>query len=525
MGSKKGKSKSGKGKKKGKKDKPDEPLVMPGLPYGADPWQEVQPVTIPDPPVGHIRTVFPVGLIMPTRMVHAKEMARAEIAAADAEAALKDEVWERACDEVELSLKTVVDRATRYHDTNAFLEKLLTTSEADADISVRFLSDRSVKLHNRVLAMEEQCRTAQEEADAHLRLREEKNKVIIADLEKKLAERDHKLYDLALEHIDLRKLEKDRDAMQLSVDELRNSVYNNEKKHRKAVMQAEEFRCKAQRKAQEDSQAALEDLAKQGCVAAKENIAQQTLKLSDETDRLSELFRWVCNDVRKNREDVKQLQQLLDDCVLEHDSVVAACEGRLREYNRSKMRLKTLQTLTECMEKEHGAALAQLKTDSEKVFHSIEHSFYERDKEILRLKNTNKALSHELCKLRSTVKDTTSNHELVQRFIMTSLHAIKAHRVRQLQREDKRAVRSYHNRLKRAWKDKVPYPAFQLSRSVKVNPSLSKYRPLEIPDHEDISQLGWKEKEAIVKTMFRYLCDYQSAPTAKVNLQKSIKAN
>ena len=142
---------------------------MSGLPYGAGKWLETQPVILPDLPAGHTRTVFPVGLVMPSGIFPLRRHGQGRNRRFGA------------------SLQAVKDQAARYHDKNAFLERLLRTGDEDMDVCVRFLSERCMQLHERVLSMEEQARAAQTDADQRLRVREDKHKVITADLEKKFA--------------------------------------------------------------------------------------------------------------------------------------------------------------------------------------------------------------------------------------------------------------------------------------------------------------------------------------------------
>lgn len=66
------KKKLGKRGKKGKRVNQKTPdISQPGYPYGADRWVEAQPVVLPELQPGHLRTIFPVGLIMPTSTMDA----------------------------------------------------------------------------------------------------------------------------------------------------------------------------------------------------------------------------------------------------------------------------------------------------------------------------------------------------------------------------------------------------------------------------------------------------------------------
>lgn len=136
------------------------------------------------------------------------------------------------------------------------------------------------------------------------------------------------------DHLELGRLEEERDSLQFSITELRKKVYESEKAHQKAMMEAEQLRIITQRKTQDETQSKLEALAKKGTNAALKNIEKQTKQITQETMHKSNLFRWICSSVRKKLAEVADLEQLLENSVLDNDAVASACDAKFREYQR-----------------------------------------------------------------------------------------------------------------------------------------------------------------------------------------------
>ncbi|GAU93210.1 hypothetical protein RvY_05183 [Ramazzottius varieornatus] len=432
------KRKSKKGKKKGKKVPHYD--VMPSYPYGADPWMEVQPVELLDPLPGHIRTVFSVGLIMPTVVLDNADMKVQDIRQADIMAAEEDELWEKRYKETEGELQEATDTGDRLQDLNQLYEKLLNSNQDNVNEAMKFLHDASLKLYSRAQELESEYRKAQTITNGLVRDKEDHHRRMVTDYEKQIAEREAVLYALTLEHIELRKLEEDRDSMHLSIEELRNGIYENEKQHRRAVMAADEKRRKAQRKNQEDLQAALEEMAQQGFMAAKANIARQSEELSEQTAGLAGLFRWLCAEVRKNRDDVEQLNQLLQDCIVEQDSVAK-----------------------------------------------------------------NREIKQEIKQMKKSIRTASLESSLVERFVVNALVEAQEKGTKNSRQKEMQGGKRHETQLMLTWYAEDKRLPLQALRTTRLKAQSQRYSPAEIPDHEDISQLDWKEKKLIIETVFKYL--------------------
>ena len=313
------------------------------------------------------------------------------------------------------------------------------------------------------------------------------------------------MYNLTLEYNDLRKLEEDRDRMQLTIEELRNGIYQNEKQHRRAVMAADERRRRAQRKAQEDVQAALEVMAQQGFMAAKENIARQSEELSEQTAGLAGLFRWLCAEVHKNRDDVQQLTQLLQDCILEQDSVVGACEGRVRELRRTKKQLQTLKQLSANLETDNKVAIKQLTIDTGKVHSCIKESFFNRTQDLSIWKAKNSVMKQEIKKLMRSLRTTSQETNLVERFVVNALVEAQGKARKRSRNEEIQGGKPHETQLMLTWNAEDKRLPLQALQTTRIKAQTQRFSPADIPEHQDISQLEWKEKKLIIETVFKYL--------------------
>lgn len=195
MAKKKGKSK--KGKKKGKKVPHYD--VMPGYPYGADPWMEAQPVELLDPLPGHIRTVFSVGLVMPTVVLDNWDMKVQDIRQADITAAEEDELWENKYKETEGELQEATDTGNRLQDLNQLYEKLLNSNQDNVNEVMKFLHDASLKLYSRAQELESEYRKAQTITNELVRDKEDHHRRMVTDYEKQIAGKNHRIFYCPIE--------------------------------------------------------------------------------------------------------------------------------------------------------------------------------------------------------------------------------------------------------------------------------------------------------------------------------------
>ena len=180
---KKGKSK--KGRKKEKKGSQND--VMPGLPYGADPWMEAQPIELPESPLGHVRTVFSVGLIMPGTVLDSADMKVQDIRKADIIAAEADKAWENRYKGLEQQLQEVTDTGNRLQDLNHLYESLLNTNQENVDDAMKFLHEAGTKLYDYSQELESQYKKVQAVTNELLRDKDAHHKRMVADYEKQLA--------------------------------------------------------------------------------------------------------------------------------------------------------------------------------------------------------------------------------------------------------------------------------------------------------------------------------------------------
>lgn len=162
-------------------------------------------------------------------------------------------------------------------------------------------------------------------------------------------------------------------------------------------------------------------------------------------------------------------------------------------------------------------AISVLDADSKNVFKAIEHAFYDRDKEILRLEAAAEMLAKELTDMKSISQQNSHHRNLIERFLMSSLSEARRNRQRYKSESAAREAKTYEAQLRLAWVKRHEYPPFRLGRTMKVNKSLVSFLPIKIPFHADISQLTWDEKEIVVEILLQYLCEYETFGTLRPN--------
>ncbi|XP_055342850.1 uncharacterized protein LOC129591277 [Paramacrobiotus metropolitanus] len=499
-----------KGRKKSSAKKTEDSVPQPGYPYGAEPWVEAQPITLPETPPGHIRTVIPTGQIMPTWTLVAGELLRQKIRDVNNEAMINDAKWQENVRFLKDKIRQLNEDLTKQTATNNFMQTLLTVNEKDAGGAIQELSQQGKNLEAQLETVEGHHRRLTAHLKQQKQTADANSHASIIALEKEISARDTILQQLTAEHLELRRLEEDRDTLQSSIGELRRMVYKSEKGHQRKLMMADQRRRTAQKKAQEDAEAKLQQLAKRGAKAALDNIAQQTQQTENETAESSLSFRWICEKVRRKRDEVSDLRALLDELILDHDAVVSACEGKIREGKRLRRCIQQLADVIHDTETENNTAAIEMHRDSQDITRAIEHTFYDRDKQINILTATKTALQTELQKEKRIVRQLITERELVENFLISSLMEARKMKTHINSDQDREAERNYFKQLCSAWKGHQSYPPFQLTQSIHVNQTLLRYASARIPFHEDISQLNWAEKETVLHILFRYLCEYRT---------------
>lgn len=433
-------------------------------------------------------------------------------------------LWESRLGTVEIAKNEYRDSTRTLLRENEKLQTQVAQTEKDTVDVISFLRDEDIKKNNQINKLQQMIKDLKKEYT------KEKQEMIndytsqIETLQSALTEKTNEVKLMQSELKLVKEFRRKRAQMQKEIDDIKESLFVNDKQHDQAVEKMERKFFDEKIRMQQEANRKISELAERAHTEAISNLDETTKSVYKENVRLNEALNYhikAGDELVQRREYLEQENKKLSS-EKEMNSLIV--EDKVIESQKLKRTSHSLQQKVVELEKMLTNVIKQ--NDENKATLSKKHRQEQEENkmEISRLMRAMELKNKEMNRVKKLAKNILDQRSDIEKFFLESLEIVRAEVIRNRSQYRRDAEAAYHKRMIEAHGGRAEYPKIRTFRFNK-NSTNTVYSDLNeaerwdgVDSTFDLSELTWEQRERVLRLMFAKMNGCKTPKMSKSSL-------
>ena len=456
-----------------------------------------------------------------------KKESKSKNAEAKKDAILKDAAanalfWESKLDSTEKVKKEYRDNAKKLLVENESLQNKLRQAEKDTVQVISYLKTEDVKKEEQIVKTEQQLKECKKT------LNEEKDKLIekytqqIRELEDALDEKTSEVRLIQSELKLVKEFRRKRAQMQRDLDEIKDNMFINEKKHQAILGGMEQKFFEEKIRLQQEANRKIAELAERAHSEAVNNLDETTRSVYKENVRVNLALDYHMTESKdlKKRKDLLEVEKR----ELENDKELNGLivQEKVVESQRQKKIIKELQEKVETLEKSLSHVIREFEIERMAIVKKCDKENKHAVSEIARLTKVVELKTKEMNRVKRLAKNILDQRSEIEHFFLDSLEYVKNEIAKNRSQYRRDAQAAYQERMLAAHSGRGDYPKIRTFNqwNTSTNSVFNDLKEAEtwtgLEEKVDISDLTWEQRERVLRLLFAKLNGHKSKRSRSV---------
>ncbi|XP_046859843.1 basal body-orientation factor 1-like [Xenia sp. Carnegie-2017] len=424
--------------------------------------------------------------------------------------------WESRLESTERVKKEYRDNARKLCLENESLQNKLKHAEKDTLQVITFLKAEDVKKEDQISKSEQQLKDYKKNSSLEKDQLIEKYTKQIHDLKEALDEKTNEVRLMQSELRLVKEFRKKRALMQRELEEIKDSMFATEKKHKTILSKMEQKFFEEKIRLQQEANRKISELAERAHSEAVNNLDETTRSVYKENIRINAALEYhmtESKDLRKSKATLEGQKRELENDKELNGLIV---QEKVVESKHQKKTIKELKEKVEMLEKSLSHVIREFDVERTTIVKRSTDDNKHAVNEIARLNKMIELKTKEMNRVKRLAKNILDQRNEIEHFLLDSLEHVKNEIAKNRSQYRKDAHAAYQERMLEAHSGRGNYPKIRTFNKwdTSTNSVFDDLKEAEIwtgfEERVDINDLTWEQRERVLRLLFAKLNGHKS---------------